>query len=500
MTDQINQITDTDSDVEEIDTATLGRNKRRMFIAGAGLAGAAAIVGKSGTASANGPGQSVLLGNEGPDTGVGAGTGNESVTTTEVYNTGTSATRDNNALKGSINDAGNNSHAILGTTIGDGHAIAGVVGSPGTPPAEPVAATWGLQYGEAAAIEGDNRATGVDIAGDANGVRGIVLDGSNGSHAVIGVTAGAGHSVAGDTPSDAAGPGGTGRNSTAATWGRHAGVGAGVGGVNINDEGVDIAGPARGVEGVVTAANNGSHAVFGATSGGGHSIAGDTPADAAGPGGVGPNTTAATWGRHGGVGAGIGGVSAEGYGGEFIGGRSHIRLIQDDTAPAGPPTTGDHLLGELYADGAGDLFYNTADGDNWVPLTQGGAGGTVLFDDPSRASDTRAGSTPPNTDKTKYAAGTTRVVDLTLAGFPAGATAALINLTVVNVEGVRGFATVFNGDTDDSDRPNTSNINWTDSTGVIANSATVRPNADGEIKIYTSQATDVIVDIQGYIA
>ena len=217
-----------------------------------------------------------------------------------------------------------------------------------------------------------------------------------------------------------------------------------------------------------------------------------------GPDGAGPNTTAATWGRHGGIGAGIGGVSAEGYGGEFIGGKSHVRLIQTADAAAGAPAGDDHLLGELYADGVGDLWYNTADGSNWVPLTKGG---NVLFVDPQRASDTRDGSTPPNTDKTKYAAGETREVDLTLIdGFPPTATAALINLTVVNTEGERGFATVFNGDTADADRPNTSNINWSDSTEVIANSATVRANAEGIVKIYVSEATDVIVDVQGYIA
>lgn len=340
MTDQIDQTTNTDAD--DVDTETSGRNHRRMFITGAGLAGAAALVGsKSASAADNDP---VLAGND--------------VTAT--------------SRTGVINEGTND-------------------GVPGTPDNEAL-------YGE------------------------------------------------------------------------------------------------------ITEADNGSHAILGVTLGTGHSIAGDTPADAAGPDGVGTNSVAATWGRHNGIGAGIGGISVAGYGGEFIGGKSHIRLIQTDEAPAGPPTEGDHLLGEVYADGVGDLWYNTADGDNWVPLTRGGS---VLFPNPARALDTRADKpNPPNANKTKFAAGETREIDLTLfTDFPATASAALINLTVVNAEG-RGFATLFNGGTADADRPDTSNINWETNAGgsdVIANAATVRPDARGVIKVYTSMPTNVIIDVQGYI-
>ncbi|MEP6296478.1 MAG: hypothetical protein ABJ382_04060, partial [Ilumatobacter sp.] len=245
---------------------------------------------------------------------------------------------------------------------------------------------------------------------------------------------------------------------------------------------------------------NGSHAVFGETFGGGHSIAGDTPADAAGPNGDGRNTTAATWGRHGGIGAGIGGVSAEGYGGEFVGGKASARLIPSEGVATGAPTDDGHLRGELYVDGAGVLWYNTSDGNNWIPLSQGG---NVLWVDPARAYDSRANKpTPANSNKTKFAAGEIRSIDLTeFTDFPATATAALINLTVVNAEG-RGYATLFNGATADADRPDTSNINWDTNTGtdVVANSATVRADLNGVIKVYTSMPTNIVIDIQGYIA
>lgn len=230
MTDPIDQATD----VDDIDSETPGRDRRRLFIAGAGLAGAAAIVGKSGTASATDDDE-VLVGNPNNETDDGA---------TVITNTNNTAS------------------------------------TPGTPGQEAIVGT---------------------LTGAANG-----------SHAIKGVTAGLGHSVAGDTPA--------GDNTVAATWGRHGGDGAGVGVNSATD--IDIAGPARGVEGLILDPTNGSHAVFGKTTGGGHSVAGDTSADAAGPEGVGTNTTAATWGRHGGIGAGIGGISANGCGGEFKGGKA----------------------------------------------------------------------------------------------------------------------------------------------------------------------------------
>jgi|GEM_PF-6559880 len=554
MTDQIDQI---DTHDEEKTPSTADK-RRRMFLTGAGIAGAAAIVGSKPASAADG--NAVIL-----------GTDNVATQLTTITNDAVVTDRSRNALRADLG-AGNNSHTILGTTQGAGHAIAGVVGAPGVKPDDAVAATWGRTYGDAAATEGQSLTEDVALAGPANGVKGIVQSATNGSHAVLGITNGAGHSVAGDTPADApntvaatwgrhagqgagvggvntaaasplagpargvegvvtsaangshavfgatngaghsvagdtpadaAGVDGEGGNSVAATWGRHAGQGAGVGGVNTATAS-PLAGPARGVEGVVTNEANGSHAVFGLTNGAGHSVAGDTPADAKGVDGVGPNTTAATWGRHGGVGAGIGGVSALGYGGEFIGGKSHIRLIQNSDAPAGPPTGDDHLLGEIYADGAGSVWYNQADGANWTNLT--GGSGIVLFDDGVRAFDSRTGRTDSiDTDASRlgrFSANETREIDLTeiVTDLPASATGAIINLTVVNPDGgQRGFATVFNGDTDDADRPNTSSINWGSDTEVVANSVTAKVSSTGSINVFARQATDILVDVLGYV-
>lgn len=322
------------------------------------------------------------------------------------------------------------------------------------------------------------------IAGAGNAIKGIISDPTNGSHAILGVTQGGGHAIAGDVPA------GTG-NTVGATWGRHAGLGAGAEGVNTATD-VPLAGPAHGVKGTVADPTNGSHAVIGITNGAGHSVAGDTPA------GTG-NTTAATWGRHGGAGAGIGGVSADGYGGEFVGGRAQVRLIQaEDPSAVGPPTGNGHLLGELYADGAGNLWFNQGAGERFTRLNHQ----TVILPDPERAYDSRPGRFPNNTNQGRFADGETREIDLTeFTALPAGASAAVINLTVAQTgASPGGWVTVFNGDTPDADRTVSSSINWYEENQIVANGLTVPVSSTGTVKVYANVATHVVIDVTGYLA
>ena len=428
MTDQIDQITETDIDEIENGDGGAGR-RRRMFLTGAGIAGAAAIVGKSGVANAA-DGDPIV-----------AGQVETATVRTGVSNTGSNSgipgTPGNEALYGQITQADNGSHAILGVTAGSGHAVAGVIGAQvaGEAPTFPettVAATWGRHYGPAAAVEGQQLAEGVDLAGTANAVKGRIDKTSNGSHAVLGVTNGAGHSIAGDTP------------------------------------------------GMVPDVSDGA------------------APDAMVPN---PNTTAATWGRHGGAGAGIGGVSAAGYGGEFVGGKAHVRLIQVDnddlgdgqTAVVGPPTDDDHALGELFADGRGKLYYNSGTGSNFHMLVQ-----QELFEDPQRAWDTRPGQGPDNPEKGLVQPGDVEQINLTsFTDVPEGVSAVLINISVANTGG-KGFLTVYNGDTDTV--PNAASLTWSDADQRVTNGLTVRPSESGVINVYLAETTaNIIVDVTGYI-
>ncbi|MEO6654305.1 MAG: hypothetical protein ABIP17_16805 [Ilumatobacteraceae bacterium] len=486
MTDQIDPpITDEETQPQA------GINRRRMFLAGAGIASAAALT-KVGTAEAADPNDVTL--NE----------VKEAITSTGVLNTGSNGgvpgTAGNEALYGEIDQAVNGSHAIRGITVGTGHAVAGETNNV----ANTAGATWGRHRGSGPGVDGVNVSTvAIPIAGDGNGVRGTVTVATNGSHAVKGVTQGGGHSVAGDTPATAAGAGGVGLNSVAATWGRHGGGGAGVGGVNTAPV-AELAGPARGVEGAITSPTNGSHAVFGTTNGAGHSVAGETPAmvpEAPGSATMvsNANTTAATWGKHNNLGAGIGGISIKGYGGEFVGGKASVRLIPSTGVASGAPSTTGHLVGELVVDGNGDLYYN--DGTLFTKLN-GQTGGTVILNDIQRAYDSREEfATPANKNKGRHRADEVREINLTeFSNLPASASGAIINVTVADTD-PRGFALVYNGDTKTKPTGSTgSSVNWVDAGEFVANGITVAVSATGTVNVYTLTATEVIIDVVGYIS
>ena len=164
--------------------------------------------------------------------------------------------------------------------------------------------------------------------------------------------------------------------------------------------------------------------------------------------------------------------------------------------PVGAPQDEMHLVGELFVDGAGDLYYNTADGANFTKLN---GGGTVMLWDSQRAYDSRAGEVPAG-QKGRHAAGEVREIDLTeFTELPASASGAIINVTVADTDPL-GYALVFNGDTPDDPTPVGSSVNWVDAGEYVANGITVALSASGSVKVYTESATDVIIDVVAYIS
>ncbi len=376
-------------------------------------------------------------------------------------------------------------------------AGAGIAGAAVVAKAGSAAAVDGqpVQVGEEYTAESRTQITittgPADIAGDLNAFKGVINNATNGSHALVGDTNGDGHAVAGVARKL--------DNARGATWGRHLGAGAGIEGEN-TAENIPLAGPAHGALGIITKATNGSHAVLGKTMGAGHSIAGDTPAEAKNETG-GPNTTAATWGRHQGIGAGIGGISVGGYGGEFKGATASVRLIPGDVRPTEAPTEATRKVGELLIDAAGNLWYNAADGGNFTRLND--QGGITMLTNPQRAYDSREEfPVPPATASNKGRHGANEIRKINLAEFtdlPVGATGAIINLTVAETAAM-GFATVFNGDTADSGLPVASSINYVEAGMFVANGIIVPVGADGSVKVYTLTPTEVIIDVVGSIS
>jgi hypothetical protein len=117
---------------------------------------------------------------------------------------------------------------------------------------------------------------------------------------------------------------------------------------------------------------------------------------------------------------------------------------------------------------------------------------TNLLAAPVRAYDTRFNN------GTKFAPNTTRTIDLSTFGVPAGARAAIVTVTVTRADAA-GFLTVYSNAV--TPAPNTSNVNFGAAVDA-ANNITVAVDSTGKIKI-TSGATgneDVIVDVVGYVS
>jgi PKD repeat protein len=128
------------------------------------------------------------------------------------------------------------------------------------------------------------------------------------------------------------------------------------------------------------------------------------------------------------------------------------------------------------------------------------AGGSPTPIDPARLLETRTG--PDDTTIDGQAQGIGRrtagsITELTVtnrAGVPANATAVMINLTAVLPDG-NGFLTAFPCGTD---QPNASSVNYAPGQ-VVPNAVLAKIGTNGRICIYTLAATDILVDVTGYV-
>ncbi len=122
-----------------------------------------------------------------------------------------------------------------------------------------------------------------------------------------------------------------------------------------------------------------------------------------------------------------------------------------------------------------------------LPVATGGAS-TYHPVTPTRLLDTRTTGTVP-------AGGMTGVQIGGNAGIPAsGVTEAVLNVTVTGTTGA-GHLVAWG---DKAPRPATSNLNWDHAGQTISNLVTVPVPSDGKVDFYTTSATQVIADVQGY--
>jgi hypothetical protein len=153
---------------------------------------------------------------------------------------------------------------------------------------------------------------------------------------------------------------------------------------------------------------------------------------------------------------------------------------------------------------AGTAF--EAQGSIVVPLTTA-TGATVPSGPyspltPIRVCDTRAGNpsglTGPAAQCNGSPVGANDSKELHLAGafgVPADATAVTVSVTVVNPKGP-GYLTVFPGG---AARPFAASLNYAQG-GIVGNLVDVGTGVGGEVTLYSSAASDLVVDLEGYTA
>lgn len=173
------------------------------------------------------------------------------------------------------------------------------------------------------------------------------------------------------------------------------------------------------------------------------------------------------------------------------------------------PAAGRHVAGELYVDNAGTLWFTvpgaTPGSVRFEKLAGTPTAGAYAAITPQRAYDSRQPNYPvrgrlaPNTSRVisiangHSANGTVTVTN----AIPAGATAAMINLTAADMTGPN-FLSVTAGDVASTE---TSLVNWGAGVTQIANSIVVPLSGNREIKVFCGNQTggaEFIVDVFGY--
>ena len=120
--------------------------------------------------------------------------------------------------------------------------------------------------------------------------------------------------------------------------------------------------------------------------------------------------------------------------------------------------------------------------------------GTYVPVTPFRITDTRPNSGQPNAGKTLAAAATLNVQVTGLGTVPAGASAAVLNVTAVNPT-ASGFLTVF---PEGTTMPTVSNLNFV-ADETVANLVTVPFSSTGMVSIFNHVgSTNVVIDVDGY--
>jgi hypothetical protein len=173
------------------------------------------------------------------------------------------------------------------------------------------------------------------------------------------------------------------------------------------------------------------------------------------------------------------------------------------------PSKGTHVPGELYVDDAFNLWFavpGAAPGSvRWVKLAgQQTSGSFAPLPVPVRILDTRQGGGPKVPSGVTVTVSLAKAINGAASGLPAGATAALVNLTVAATEG-SGYHTAYSADATLDPVTGHSSVNWDASDQTRANLAvsvvgSATADTAGAIKLTSGGggSTHLIIDLIGY--
>jgi hypothetical protein len=180
---------------------------------------------------------------------------------------------------------------------------------------------------------------------------------------------------------------------------------------------------------------------------------------------------------------------------------THANISLKAAGTAAPARSAVYERGDVIVDASGNLWYCVVTGTpgSWRKLSGAGTAGSLhLLPEPLRAYDSRSTG--------RLAAGTTTTISLangvngagaTIAAIPAGAAAALVNITLTGTVGTFGFIQAYSAAL--GAPPLTSVMNWSTPDDNVANEMTVKVDATSQISVTVGvNATHVIADVVGY--
>jgi hypothetical protein len=343
-------------------------------------------------------------------------------------------------------------------------------------PAAGTAAGLYAQAGSSANIGGSGA-----VIGDSNaqpGVSGL----SASSFGVVGKTTTGLYGVAGTSSGQGSGAAGVHGIHTSNGRGVHGTTGSGVGVLGDSSTGTGV---------------------FGTTATGDYGILGRHAK-------VSSSESAAVAGRHSGNGFGVEAYSFkgtavradgfEGLGVDVSSPLAHLRLRSNPGRVAPTADAAAHVRGDVVVDGAGILWFCTANGTpgTWRRVSGPATAGQFhVLPTPVRVYDSRSGTSPSQGPKTKLTGNVARPIDCTLnsSGVPKGATAVSLTVLLVNAANTNGNLTIWaNG----AARPASNTAVWGAGSGRYTTTAICALDANARIQVSASASTDLVLDVVGY--